>query len=168
GLKQENVQLSWAIRIRVHPTPAASTMPPKFNLDEISFYLTCTGGEVSATNSLVMISPRQPTGDWKDLGMMVKLTTQNQQAQIEGGPSASTLMSESPKDRKMQKHVEHSGSITFDETVNIACQMWHRYLAKELSGTINEILGTAQSVGNNVDGCHPHDIIDDINSGAAE
>ncbi|KAF3826329.1 hypothetical protein GH733_006443 [Mirounga leonina] len=38
----------------------------------------------------------------------------------------------------------------------------------EFSGTIKEILGTAQSVGCNVDGCHPHDIIDDINSGAME
>lgn len=99
---------------------------------------------------------------------MVKLTTQNRQAQIEVGPSASTLMSESPRDRKMQKHVEHGGSITFDETVNIACQMWHWSLARELFGMISEILGTAQSVGNNVDGCHPHDIIDDINSGAVE
>ncbi|EPY73937.1 hypothetical protein CB1_002421004 [Camelus ferus] len=39
--------------------------------------------------------------------------------------------------------------------------------ARELSGTIKEILGTAQSVGCNVDG-HPHDIIEDINSGTVE
>ncbi|ELW66786.1 60S ribosomal protein L12 [Tupaia chinensis] len=44
----------------------------------------------------------------------------------------------------------------------------HQSLARELSGIIKEILGTAQSVGCNVDSCHPHDIIDDINSGAAE
>ncbi|XDC78871.1 hypothetical protein R6Z07F_010044 [Ovis aries] len=31
-----------------------------------------------------------------------------------------------------------------------------------------EILATGQSVGCNADGCHPHDIIDDINSGAVE
>ncbi|KAF3818602.1 hypothetical protein GH733_012019 [Mirounga leonina] len=47
-------------------------------------------------------------------------------------------------------------------------KMRHRSLARELSGTIKEILGTAQSVGRNVDGRHPHDIIDDINSGAVE
>ena len=64
--------------------------------------------------------------------------------------------------------VKHSGNITFDEIVNIARQMRHRSLARELSGTIKEILGTAQSVGCNVDGRHPHDIIDDINSGAVE
>ena len=43
-----------------------------------------------------------------------------------------------------------------------------RSLIRELSGTIKEIPETAQSVGCNVDGRHPHDIIDDINSGAVE
>ena len=46
--------------------------------------------------------------------------------------------------------------------------MWHLFLAQELSGTIKEIPGTAQSVDCSVDGCHPHDIMDDINSGAVE
>ncbi|OXB66491.1 hypothetical protein ASZ78_011606 [Callipepla squamata] len=66
------------------------------------------------------------------------------------------------------KVVKHSGSVSFDEIVNIARQMRHRSLARELSGTIKEILGTAQSVGCSIDGRHPHDIIDDINSGAIE
>lgn len=37
-----------------------------------------------------------------------------------------------------------------------------------LSGTIKEILGTAQSVGCTIDGRPPHDVIDDINSGKVE
>ena len=86
-------------------------------------------------------------------------------------PSASALiikaLKEPPRDRKKQ-NIKHSGNITFDEIVNIARQMRHRSLARELSGTTKEILGTAQSVGCNVDGRHPHDIIDDINSGAVE
>lgn len=41
-------------------------------------------------------------------------------------------------------------------------------MARQLSGTVKEILGTAQSVGCTVDGRPPHDIIDDINSGAVE
>lgn len=36
------------------------------------------------------------------------------------------------------------------------------------TGTIKEILGTAQSVGCSIDGRHPHDIIDDINNGVIE
>ncbi|OBS69277.1 hypothetical protein A6R68_02187 [Neotoma lepida] len=147
-------------------------MPPK-----------CTGGEVGATSALAPkigplgLSPKKvgddiakATGDWKGLRITVKLTIQNRQAQIEVVPSASALiikaLKEPPRDRKKQKNIKHSGNITFDEIVNIARQMRHRSLARELSGTIKEILGTAQSVGCNVDGRHPHDIIDDINSGS--
>lgn len=77
-------------------------------------------------------------------------------------------LKELPRDRKKQKNTRYSGNIGFNEMVNIARQMHHRSLARKLSGTIKEILGIAQSVGCDVDGCHPHDIIDDINSGAVE
>ena len=41
-------------------------------------------------------------------------------------------------------------------------------IAKEFSGTVKEILGTAQSVGCKVEGKHPHDWIDAINEGTLE
>uniref|UniRef100_A0A2K6DXN1 Large ribosomal subunit protein uL11 n=1 Tax=Macaca nemestrina TaxID=9545 RepID=A0A2K6DXN1_MACNE len=153
-------------------------MPPKFDPNEIKvLYLRCTGGEVGATSALapkigpLRLSPKKvgddiakATGDWKGLRITVKLTIQNRQAQIEVVPSASALiikaLKEPPRDRKKQKNL--------NTIVNIARQMRHRSLARELSGTIKEILGTAQSVGCNVDGRHPHDITDDINSGAVE
>ncbi|XP_033708845.1 large ribosomal subunit protein uL11-like [Lagenorhynchus albirostris] len=136
-------------------------MPPKFDPNEIKVvYLRCTGGEVGATFALSpMISPlglspkkvgddiAKATGDWKGLRITVKLTIQNRQAQIEVVPSASALiiraLKELPRDRKKQENIKHSGNITFGEIVNIARQMWHRSLARELSGTIKEILGTA-------------------------
>nr|XP_035975335.1 LOW QUALITY PROTEIN: 60S ribosomal protein L12-like [Halichoerus grypus] len=172
-------------RIRVHPTPATSAVPPKFNPNEIKVvYLRCTGGKVSVSALAPKIGPlglspkkvgddiAKATSDWKGLRIMVKLTIQNRQAQTEVVPSASALilkaLKEPPRDRKKQKNIKHSGNITFDETVNITQQMRHRSLDRELSGTIKEILGTAQSVGCNVDGRHPHDITDDINSGAVE
>ncbi|XP_064141593.1 large ribosomal subunit protein uL11-like [Loxodonta africana] len=176
----------WSFRIWVHPTPGASALPPKFDPNEIKVvYLRCTGGEVGATCALAPkighlgLSPKKvgddiakATGDWKGLRITVKLTIQNRQAQIEVVPSASALiikgLKEPPRDRKKQKNIKHSGNITFDEIVGIAPQMQHRSLARELSGTIKEILGTAQSVGCSVVGHHPHDIIDDINSGAVE
>ncbi|KAB0384713.1 hypothetical protein FD755_006630 [Muntiacus reevesi] len=144
-------------------------MPPKFDPNEIKVvYLRCTGGEVGATSALIPkigllgLSPKKigddiakATGDWKGLRIRVQLTIQNRQAQIEVGQ------------KEAEEH-KHSGNITFDEIVNIVRQMRHWSLARELSGTIKEILGTAQSVGCNVDGRHPHDIIDDINSGAVE
>lgn len=38
-------------------------------------------------------------------------------------------------------------------------------MSQKLSGTVKEILGTAQSVGCTVEGRPPHDLIDDINNG---
>lgn len=55
-----------------------------------------------------------------------------------------------------------------DDVISIARVMRPRSMARELSGTCKEILGTAHSVGCTVDGKPPHDVIDDINSGAVE
>jgi large subunit ribosomal protein L12e len=46
--------------------------------------------------------------------------------------------------------------------------MRFKSLAKELKGTVKEILGTAYSVGCQVDGRSPKDISDDIESGEIE
>ena len=95
----------------------------------------------------------------------MKLIVQNRQVQIEVVPSVSILIikafKEQPKDRRKQKIIKHSGNIAFDEVIHIAQQMQHQSLAPEYSGTIKEILGTARSVGSDVDGGHPHDIVDE-------
>ncbi|XP_037588008.1 60S ribosomal protein L12-like [Cebus imitator] len=171
-------------RTPVHPTPATSTTPPKVDPNKIKVvYLRCTEGEVGGTSVLTPkigplgLSPKKAgddiaktTGDWKGLRITVKVTIQNRQAQIEVVPSASALINKSLEEppRDETENIKHSGNITSDEIVNIAHQMRHRSLARELSETIKEILGTAQSVGCDADGHHPHDIIDDINSGAVE
>ena len=64
--------------------------------------------------------------------------------------------------------VKHNGNITMDEVIDIARIMRPRSMAKSLAGVCKEILGTAQSVGCTVDGDHPHDVIDNINSGEVE
>lgn len=46
--------------------------------------------------------------------------------------------------------------------------MRYKSLAKELKGTVKEILGTAFSVGCQVDGRSPKDVSDDIESGEIE
>lgn len=46
--------------------------------------------------------------------------------------------------------------------------MRFKSMAKELSGTVKEILGTAFSVGCQVDGRSPKEISDDIDSGEIE
>uniref|UniRef100_A0A4D5RAI7 Large ribosomal subunit protein uL11 n=1 Tax=Scolopendra viridis TaxID=118503 RepID=A0A4D5RAI7_SCOVI len=161
-------------------------MGPKFDPTEIKVvYLRAVGGEVGATSSLAPkigplgLSPKKvgddiakATSDWKGLKITVKLTIQNRQAQIDVVPSAASLiikaLKEPPRDRKKQKNIKHSGNITFDEVINIARQMRPRSMARQLAGTVKEILGTCQSVGNTVDGCHPHDVIDKIESGELE
>merc|ERR1712213_33734 len=148
-------------------------------------YCRAVGGEVPATSSLAPkigplgLSPKKigddiqkGTQDWKGLKITVKLIVQNRQAKVEVCPSAAALiikaLKEPPRDRKKVKHVKHSGNITFDEVINIARIMRPRSMARDLSGTVKEILGTAQSVGCTIDGQHPHDMIDQVNSGDLE
>ena len=115
-----------ASRFRVHLTPAASTIPQKFDPKEIKvIYLRCTGREVGATSALAPkngslgLSPKKvgddiakATGDWKGLKITVKLTIQNRKVQVEAAPSASALilnaLKEPPRDRKKQKNTLHT------------------------------------------------------------
>ena len=104
--------------------------------------------------------------------MTVKLTIQNRQAAVSVVPSASSLvikaLKEPPRDRKKEKNIKHSKSIPLDEIINIARTMRFKSLAKDLSGTVKEVLGTAYSVGCQVDGRSPKEISDDIESGTIE
>lgn len=54
--------------------------------------------------------------------------------------------------------MQHSGNISFDDIIEIARIMRPRSNAREFSGTVKEILGTAVSVGCTVDGEDPKDI----------
>ncbi|KAL5507492.1 RPL12 [Sanghuangporus vaninii] len=161
-------------------------MAPKFDPNEVKvIYLRATGGEVGASSALAPkigplgLSPKKvgediakATGAWKGLRVTVQLTIQNRQAQVSVVPSASSLviraLKEPPRDRKKEKNIKHTGNIPFDEIVEIARTMRSKSLAKELSGTVKEILGTAQSVGCTVNGQPPHDVIDQIDSGEVE
>ena len=55
--------------------------------------------------------------------------------------------------------------VPMEEIYKIARVMRPRSLAKKFSGTVLEILGTAQSVGCTVEGEDPHDLIDQIRDG---
>ena len=158
-------------------------MPPK--LDPLAIHtviLRVTGGEGAATAALAPkigplgLPPKKISEDiakntqaWKGLRITVKLTVQNRVAKIDVVPSASALvikaLKEPYRDRKKVKNVKHEGNITFEDILGIAREMRAKSMANKLSGTVKEMLGTAQSVGCRVDGKHPHDIIDMINSG---
>ncbi|MCJ1409606.1 60S ribosomal protein L12 [Ptychographa xylographoides] len=163
-------------------------MPPKFDPSEVKeITLRATGGEVGASSALAPkigplgLSPKKvgediakATGDWKGLRVTVKLTIQNRQAAVSVVPSASSLviraLKEPPRDRKKEKNIKHTKSIPLDEIISIAKTMKeaNKSLAKDLKGTVKEILGTAFSVGCQVDGRSPKEISDDIESGEIE
>ncbi len=108
----------------------------------------------------------------KGLRVTVKLTIQNRQAQVSVVPSASSLiikaLKEPPRDRKKEKNIKHSKSIPMDEIIEIARKMRFKSMAKELKGTVKEVLGTCYSVGCQVDGRSPKEVSDDVESGEIE
>jgi hypothetical protein len=57
-------------------------------------------------------------------------------------------------DRKKVKNIKHDGNITLDEVIEVAKKMRSRSMARKLSGTVKEMLGTARSLGCTV-GCAP-------------
>mmetsp|Transcript_3377 Transcript_3377/g.4714 ORF Transcript_3377/g.4714 Transcript_3377/m.4714 type:complete len:166 (+) Transcript_3377:50-547(+) len=159
--------------------------PPPANDAPKYVVMRAVGGEVGAASSLAPkigplgLSPKKvgediqkATMDWKGMNVTVKLTIINRQATVELVPTASTLvvkaLNEAPRDRKKVKNIKHDGNITLDQVIEIARTMRPRSMAKELSGTCKEILGTAHSVGCTVNGEHPSEIIRQINEGELE
>jgi large subunit ribosomal protein L12e len=140
------------------------------------------GGEVGNTAALAPklgplgLSPKKigediqkNTQDWKGLPITVKLTVVNRVATVSVIPSASALLlkalNEPPRDRKKVKNIKHDGNITLDQVIEVARSMRHRSMARELAGTVKEMLGTANSLGCTVDGKSPRDIQAGISDG---
>jgi large subunit ribosomal protein L12e len=74
-------------------------------------------------------------------------------------------LKEPVRDRKKEKNIVHDGNITYSDVYEIAKVMRGRSMARKMAGTVKEILGTCQSVGCTVDGKHPHDWVEEIDSG---
>ena len=52
----------------------------------------------------------------------------------------------------------HDGNITLDQVIEIARQMRERSMARDLAGTVREILGTCFSIGCTVNNQHPREL----------
>lgn len=108
-------------------------------------------------------------GKQKGLRVTVKLTIQNRQAAVSVVPTASSLivkaLKEPPRDRKKEKNIKHNKSVPLDEIIDIARTMRYKSFSQSLTGTVKEILGTAVSVGCQVDGKSPKAIIEAIDAG---
>ncbi|KAL7170150.1 hypothetical protein ACSBR2_035079 [Camellia fascicularis] len=126
-----------------------------------------------ATGSLPQENIAKETAkDWKGLRVTVKLTVQNRQAKVSVVTSAAALvikaLKEPERDRKKTKNIKHTSNISIDDVIEIAKVMKPRSMAKDLTGTVKEILGTCVSVGCTVDGKSPKDLQQEISDGDVE
>ncbi|KAK9831032.1 hypothetical protein WJX74_000652 [Apatococcus lobatus] len=117
-------------------------MPPKFDPSSVvEVYVRATGGE-------------------------------NRVAKVSVVPSASALvikaLKEPVRDRKKEKNIKHTGNLSLDDIVEIARVMRDRSCARQLKGTVKEILGTCKSVGCTVDHEDPVDIQNKLEEGELE
>jgi large subunit ribosomal protein L12e len=148
----------------------------------ITVLLKAVGGEVGSASALAPklgplgLSPKKigediqkNTMEWKGIKVMVKLSVVNRVATVSVVPSASALifkeLKEPPRDRKKVKNVVHNGNITLDAVIGIARTMRATSMAKTLTGTVKEILGTCFSIGCTVNGKSPKDLQVDIDDG---
>ena len=154
--------------------------------DDVKIVIMRTvGGEVGSASSLAPkigplgLSPKKvgediqkATMDWKGLNVTVKLTVVNRQATVSMIPSSSSLvmkaLNEPVRDRKKEKNIVHNGNLTLDQVIDIARTMRERSMARQLSGTVKEILGTCNSIGCTVNGESPRDIQAAIDDGEVE
>ena len=156
--------------------------PPPPAGEEKIVIMRAVGGEVAAASALAPkvgplgLSPKKigddickATMEWKGLNVTVKLTIVNRQATVSIIPSASSLLvrelKEPPRDRKKVKNIKHDGNLTLDQVIDVARQMRSRSMARKLSGTVLEMLGTCMSLGCTVNGETPQSIQQQIKSG---
>ena len=155
-------------------------MPGKFDPQAIvEIIMRVVGGEVGAAASLAPkvgplgLSPKKigedikkNTMDWKGLKITVKLIVQNRQAKVEVVPTAASLIIRALAEGPTDGEKVHDGDVSMDQIIEIAKQMREKSIARTLTGTVKEILGTAFSVGCTVDGEHPKEMQEKIDNGS--
>ncbi|PJF16489.1 Ribosomal protein L12 [Paramicrosporidium saccamoebae] len=101
------------------------------------------------------------TQEYKGLRVRCKLTIVNRVATVEPVPSTACLVIKSLKEPPLRHH----GSLTLDQVVDIARKNRTKSLARELKGTVLEILGTCSSMGCMVEGISARGMTTKVKSG---
>lgn len=158
-------------------------MPPKFDpSQEITVIVRAVGGEMAATASLApKVGPlglnakkigediMKATKDWKGLKVTCELKVKNRVATVAVTPSVASrlirALKEAPRDRKKVKNIKHNGNIAFSEILKIAKEAKGKSMAADLKGCVMEVLGTAVSIGCNIDGENPKAIQEKVAAG---
>ena len=109
------------------------------------------------------------TEKYKGFRASVKITVQNREFQVEVENTTPTLLiaalNEPHRDRKKVKKVHHTGNLSLDTVIDIARTMRFKSCAKNLAGTVKEVLGTAHAIGCTVDNMKPKEVQAKITSG---
>ncbi|URE33601.1 RanBP2-type zinc finger protein, partial [Musa troglodytarum] len=124
----------------------------------VDVYVRVTGGEVGAASSLAAkIGPLELSP--KKVGEDIAKETAKEWKGLRRGPRHQGLQGTA---RRPRTSSTTAPSPSLDDVVEIARVMRPRSMAKDLAGTVQEILGTCVSVGCTVDGKDPKDLQTDL------
>ena len=112
------------------------------------------------------------TQEYTNIRIYVKLSIQSREIKnVEVIPTCSAHIIKALKEPKRQRKKEkgavfkHTGNLPFDQIKKIAEKMREKSLAREMKGTIKEVLGTCVAVGITVDGKSPKDVQKEVDAG---
>ena len=112
------------------------------------------------------------TAEYTNIRIYAKLSIQAREIKnVEVIPTCSAYIIKALKEPKRQRKKEkgavfkHTGNLTFEEIKKIANNMRPKSLAREMKGTIKEVLGTCVAVGITVDGKSPKDVQKEVDAG---
>ncbi|KAM0685748.1 60S ribosomal protein L12 [Conglomerata obtusa] len=110
---------------------------------------------------------KKATAEYKGLRVHVRLAIKDRKATVEVTPSTSSLiikaLKEPLRDRKKEKNIVHNGTLKMTDIIEIARKKAPTSQSKTLSGVVKSVLGTCLSVGCNIDGKNPKEVIKEIN-----
>lgn len=112
------------------------------------------------------------TKEYTNIRIYVKLSIQAREIkQVEIFPTCSAYIIKDLKEpvrqrRKVKNSVhKHTGNLTFEQVKKIAQKMREKSLAREMIGTVKEVLGTCLAVGITVNGKNPKEITAEVIEG---
>merc|ERR1719499_165303 len=143
--------------------PALSAKPED---PDATIYIKMIGGTDPPGATL---APKEKSKQYEGIKVCCEVMIKNRQPWIELVPGAATLLlkelNEPLRDRKKEKEIKHDGNLMFAQVVSVAKMMRSRSMARDLAGTVREILGTCVSLGCTVDGQDPKEVTRQVKSG---
>jgi len=98
--------------------------------------------------------------------VIIDPTTKNFEIEVGTPPAASLILNEIGAEKGASSPSKHkAGDITIDQAIKVAKMKSDNLLGRDLKHKTKEIIGTCRSIGVNVEGKKPSDVIKDIDNG---